>query len=1035
VARVTALAWLVLVGPALAQITPAPVEDEHQADDYLVTRWTTAQGLPQNTVNEIVQLANGELWLATFGGLARFDGHAFHVLDIASDEGLPANRIVSLAVAGDDALWFLTQQGHLGRVDGGRPRPLVPPPSVSADAISLFAESTGHIYCKAVDGSVWTTDGSRAWRRVLPPSGSGGVLHAFSAADAGETWVSWGHQLVRLAAGSSVASVRLPNPDPDVFPRAGGGVWLGLGRGLARVVDGRFERAYVQPSLDAQVTAVVSAGAGSLWIASGRDVLRLDRRPDGSWQRGPVMLSLPGGAQVRALTRDRRDNLWVGTDGGGLYRVHRSATRRFGAASGLGEITALAPDGEGGAFVASGCRGLFHLDSSGHVTSVTLQGRTDPEGLASEPCGISLGADRDGRVWARAGRRLFLVRRPGLDVRRVLADLPPVEGPVVATRGGSLWVISRTGLVRLVSTEGRVLRELAVPAPLMSASMGPDGDLWVGGDGAVFRVGRDAVRQFGPEQHVPRGLVRDILAEADGTVWIGSYGGGVGRLRDGRVARLTVEHGLPDNSVSRLLDDGRGRLWVSTNRGLAVVERRELQAVADGRLRMVAPVVLGPERGVAEANFGSPAGFADANGWLWFSTIEGVASIDAAAFPFNATPPRVRIESVSADGRPLAVGAVVRVPELTERVRVAFGVVELLYPERTRFRFRVEGLDRDWVDLGVGRVVDWAPPKPGRHRFLVEARNEDGVWSSTAAEVVFDVLPAWWQTTPLRAVALLTAVLSTVGAVRLRIRRIERRHAERLRLIEEQRDAGERLAGLRVQLEHVARVALAGELAGSLAHEVSQPIGAILNNAEAGRRHLLRHPQQPGQLGAIFDDIVADGLRASEIIRGLRGFLQPRGSTLSLVDLSGLVREMVPLVRRELAEARVQTDLALGVGLPAVEGHRVQLGQVVVNLVMNACEALAAVAGDRRITVATRLRDDRVELVVRDNGPGLAPEIAAHAFDAFVTTKPEGLGVGLAICRAIAEAHGGQLRAEPAQGGGLEVSLSLPPARPEVSRP
>jgi two-component system sensor kinase FixL len=118
--------------------------------------------------------------------------------------------------------------------------------------------------------------------------------------------------------------------------------------------------------------------------------------------------------------------------------------------------------------------------------------------------------------------------------------------------------------------------------------------------------------------------------------------------------------------------------------------------------------------------------------------------------------------------------------------------------------------------------------------------------------------------------------------------------------------------------------------------------------------------------------------------------------------------------------------------LPAVEGHRVQLGQVVVNLVMNACEALAPRAGDRRIVIATRAREDCVEIVVRDNGPGLAPEVAAHAFDPFVTTKPEGLGMGLAICRAIAEAHGGQLRTAPAPGGGLDVTLSLPPAQPEV---
>jgi C4-dicarboxylate-specific signal transduction histidine kinase len=154
---------------------------------------------------------------------------------------------------------------------------------------------------------------------------------------------------------------------------------------------------------------------------------------------------------------------------------------------------------------------------------------------------------------------------------------------------------------------------------------------------------------------------------------------------------------------------------------------------------------------------------------------------------------------------------------------------------------------------------------------------------------------------------------------------------------------------------------------------------------------------------------------------------------VSRLGLSGLVRETLPLVRRELADNRVRTTLELDEALPEVEGNRVQLGQVLVNLLMNACEALAGIDGDRQITIATRLRNGRAELAVRDNGPGLDPEIAARVFEPFVTTRPDGLGMGLAVCRAIAEAHAGHLRAEAAPGGGMEVTLSLPVAPGEES--
>ncbi|MFN8092910.1 MAG: ATP-binding protein [Vicinamibacteria bacterium] len=534
---------------------------------------------------------------------------------------------------------------------------------------------------------------------------------------------------------------------------------------------------------------------------------------------------------------------------------------------------------------------------------------------------------------------------------------------------------------------------------------------------------------------MPRGLVRDVLAEPGGNVWIGTYGGGVGRMRDGRVVGFAVREGLPDSSVSRILDDQRGRMWISTNRGIAVVDRAEMRAVAEGRARAVSPVVLGEERGVPEANFGSPAGFSDGKGRLWFGTIDGAVSLFAASFPFDGTPPTVRIEEVRAGGAALPGGSLVSVPPLTNRLHVAYTAFHSLYLERMLFRFRVEGVDADWVDAGSGREVDWSPRGPGRYRFLVQARNEDGVWSRSPAEVTVDVRPAWWQTLLFRVASGLAAGVAAVVLVRRRFRGLERRHAARLLALEEQRQAEARIDALRAQLAHVSRAALAGELAASLAHEVRQPIGAIVNNAEAGRRNLAQYLRQPAALEQIFDDIVADGMRASEVVRGLRGFLQPAGSETGPVGLSSLVREMLPLLRRELRENRVEVVLSLEDALPSVEGSRVQLGQVVVNLLLNACEALATTPGGRRVDVSTAVREGRVELVVRDNGPGPDASVADRLFEPFVTTKKDGLGVGLAICRSIAERHGGRLVAEVPPEGGLRMTLQLPATLAAEGRP
>jgi signal transduction histidine kinase/streptogramin lyase len=1007
--------WLVIGARLDAGSEPAQ-------GDYRISQWTTAEGLPQNTVNDILLLPNSELWLATFGGLARFDGHAFMVVDMASDEGLPANRIVSLAPTGAGAVLFLTQQGHLGRIDDGRST-LLAPSIGSAEALEMLVDRNGRIWCRSSDGTAWRIDGARTWQPVSGPSNSG-ALHDFaSSAESREAWAMWGDRLVNMTTGRD-ESVEWLEREAVVVPRAGGGVWLGLERGIGRYVDGRFERLQVQPALEGKVSAIESGGDGVLWVAITGDVSRLDRQADGSWRRTSLPLRLSSTVGVRTLRLDRQGSLWIGTVGGGLYRVNRLPTRRFGAESGLAGTSALMDDGQGGAFVADGCRRLHHLDATGVARPVRFEEPIDTE--LTGGCGISLATGPGHRVWARIGSRLFLLQRQGPAAQLITRDVPADEGPIAVNPAGAVWVVSRSGNVRLITPAGRSIREFPLPAPLVSASSAPDGALWIGGDGEVFRVGPESVARFGQAEHVPRGLVRDVLADSDGTVWIGTYGGGLGRLSAGQVVRFTALQGLPDNSVSRILDDGRGRIWISTNRGVAVLDRRELLAVAGGRARVMAPPVFGTERGVPEANFGSPAGFAEASGRLWFGTIDGAVSIDAAGFPFNPTPPAIRIEEIRADDEPLPSGPRVAVPPRTGRLRLRFTAVNQLYPDQMRFRFRVEGRDADWVDAGSERTVDWSPPGPGRHRFLVEARNEDGIWSSAPAEVVLDVLPAWWETAAFRVAGVAGLLLAAVVWVRRRTGAIERRHAERLRALDEQRKAEEQMASLREQLDHVSRAALAGELAASLAHEVGQPIGAIVNNAEAGKRHLSQYLRRPEDLKHIFDDIVADGMRASQVVQGLRGFLQSRGPEAGAIDLSALVREMLPLVRRELQNNRVELELALAEPLPPVEGLRVQLGQIVVNLVVNACEALAHEEGDRRITISTMARDRQVALVVRDNGPGLPADVAARVFEPFVTTKAEGLGVGLAICRSIAERHGGHLRADAVAGGGLEVTLTLP---------
>lgn len=1011
-------------GVALAQ--------EDRPQDYRVARWTTAEGLPQNTINDIVALPNGELWLATFGGVVRFDGNDFRVVDIAGDAGLASNRITALALAGTDAFWYVTQEGHLGRIEGGRARAVIAANRSMPDVIGLLA-ARGQFYVQTVDGDIWASDGTGPWRVFTRAPGDGtGGFNFLTRSRTGRPWASFGQSVLALTPAGG-APTPLPVSGLSVAGGIDGELWIGLRNGVAHYINGRVETLDVRPRLEAVITALLYVSDNELWVAGDGTVSHLTTQPDGTWRRAQLPLDLPDSLQIRSLSLDGEGNVWVGTNGRGLYRAHREATRRFGHDVGLGAVEALVSDGRGGAWAAASCAGVFHVDEAGNVEVVL------GAGSAGEPSGCENGfaAAPGGDVWIRSLTHIFRVRGTAPHISRLQVTLPDEAGPIVAVPDGTFWVASRSGDVRHVDAE-RVIEQVALPGPVVSLVMAPDGTLWAGGNGEIFHIpgGRRPVERIGASQGMPRGWVRDILVDPDGTVWIATYGGGLGHLRNGRMARLTMTEGLPDNALSRIIDDRHGRLWLSTNRGAAVLHRTEIAEVLAGTRRVLTPVVLGAERGVQEANFGMPAGFADQSGRMWFGTIDGIVRVDANRFPLNKTPPRVRVDGIFADERRLPLDGVVKIPAGTSRVRLNFGAMALRYPERLRFRYRIDGIDRDWVDVGGQRFATFTPAAPGNHRFLLQARNEDGVWGAAPVAVELAVLPAWWQTGAARLAAVAALVVVIFGLYRIRVQALEVRHHERVQAVEQRRRTEAQASALRTQLEHVSRLALAGELTASLAHEVKQPLQAIVANAEVAQHMVATGHASGVEFSEVLHDIVAQGIRASEVIGELREFLRADHPEMGPLDLSQLVHDMLPLMRREFEDHRVQVRVDLVEPVPAVEGRRVQLEQVIVNLLMNACEALAHVDGPRRVTVSTRVVAGRVEVVVSDNGPGLQADVADRLFEPFVSTKPKGMGMGLAISRSITDAHRGRLTAEASPGGGLTVVMSLPtlssPSEPEA---
>jgi two-component system, LuxR family, sensor kinase FixL len=236
----------------------------------------------------------------------------------------------------------------------------------------------------------------------------------------------------------------------------------------------------------------------------------------------------------------------------------------------------------------------------------------------------------------------------------------------------------------------------------------------------------------------------------------------------------------------------------------------------------------------------------------------------------------------------------------------------------------------------------------------------------------------------------------------------------------------------RDELAHVARITTMGELAASLAHELNQPLTAILSNAQAAQRFLAADPANIGEIGAILRDIVADDSRAGEVIRRVRELVKKGDLEIEALDLETIVREVVSLIRSDAILHNVHVVLEFDPGTPRIQGDKVQLQQVMLNLLLNAFQAMKdCPVAERQVTVRTELNNSMTIVAVRDRGEGLNDDQLEKIFQPFYTTKNNGLGLGLAISRSIVEAHGGRLWAQNNPDRGATICFTVPVEREE----
>lgn len=958
--------------------TTLSTESGQSSAEYRIDVWQTADGLPGNTVTAIQQTPDGYLWIGTLNGLVRFDGIRF--VGFGADSILQSVRVMALLAARDGSLWIGTDGAGLVRLRDGVSTAYDHTAGLGSDTVMALAEDAGGgIWVGTAGGLKLWRDGTFVPRRLLAGRGASDTS-VVTVDAAGAVWATVANQLLMTTNGSPLA--RSPANEPSAFSSVltavagrSGQVWFGGANGyIGAVSNGVVHVFREQPGqLLEAIWALCETRGGDVWAGTANGGLR--RLSDGRFYSVTTQEGLSDNS-VRCVVEDREGNLWVGTVGGGLNRVKLRKVTTYTTRDGLAHnvVMSLAEDRDGTVWIGSNCGGLT-VRSNGVFTPFYANYVLDNE------CIWSLLAGRDGAVWAGTwGGGLFEVR--GREVKHFQVLRQGDDEPVTALCDdgtGGLWIGTMAGGVKRFR-DGHISAAFSDPErlthPVTALLWESESRLWIGTGGgglALFENGR--LNRITRRDGLPSDAVRTIYRDSGGTLWIGT-GGGLATWKNRIVHAFTRACGLPDEVISQILEDDRGNLWFGCNQGIFRVARSDFDAVAAGRSAGVTAIPYGRAEGMEslECTGGfSPAGLRTRDGRLWFSTVKGLVMVDPAVITRNEPAPPVVVEEVTADGVPLSLhdnqsDGFEIVPGV-QRIEFRFTALSLVAPERNRFKYRLEGLEKDWVDAGHQRSTVYTHLPPGHYQFRVTACNNDGVWNESGASVRVSVRPRLWQTWWFRAGLVLALLagggwlvrITAVHRLRRKLRRLEEQHA-----LEKERSR--------------------------IAQDIHDELGANLTRIALLTEVGQKHRDQPQEVAADLGKISATAREAVRAMDAIVWAVNPRNDSLD---------HFANYVSQFTEEFLRPTAIRCRLDIPADLPERPISTEARHHLFLAVKEALNNVvrhSGASEVCVRLKMENNELSVAIEDNGRGIvAPVGGEHDGLGNIRRRLEGLGGRFAI--------------------------------------
>jgi two-component system, sensor histidine kinase ChiS len=1070
------------------------LEPDKSLTQYRLNLWNMRTGLPGNTVFSLTQTNDGYLWLGTQDGLVRFDGIRFQLFEKNKVPQLQSNVIRVLFADSNNNLWIGTSPTGLTMMKDGRFKDY--PSTICKGLESICAineDRNGNLWFGSLtQGLTCLKDGiftTYTTTNGLPHN----QVRFISKDSADGLWVTTAEGIIRVIRPGKFEIHAANNVLPHlktaaVFKKQPGDLLIGTGsNGLFQLHNGKFTHFNIASGLPhLTVTCIFEDSNGNPWI--GTDGGGLVLMKNGDFQSLPLENPRTCG-YINSIFEDREGSLWVGTLDSGVCQLCDSKFTTFANSEGI-EYNFI--------------NGIFHshdnhLWIASHNKVYKLKGKKAALELTvgKEPKNniiLSMIEDSKGFLWIgtlsgvlryKDGKTTTYRTNQGLSDNRIRC--------MMADGKGNVWIGTENGLNRFNIKDQSVT--------VFTTSMGLHSNLiehvfkdhnetvWVFTGSGTNLVKQGKVSNIPPLEGLSNRLgknlenfiVRSSYEDKNGTIWLGSTNGLL-RLEGRSIFHYDNRCGLIDNHVYSILEDDAGHLWLAGRNGISRISKGELIAVARKDISHLHPDTYNELDGMKSRRC-TGRGCRGPDGKLWFPTSVGVTMIDPYQIKNNRPPPSLIIETLVVDGESVNMlpymqnniqveenssqetrGSNKRLEIMPGKIRLDFHytAASFINPEKIKFKIKLEGYDKDWVDMGTRRNTTYTGLPPGKYTFKATGCNADGKWSQEFTSLTFYLKPYFFQTTWFYIVTALMLLSAGLFFPILRIRQLKTRSQKLNRLVElRTRDLNERTT----EAENAHRELLRSQKiiesknAQLEAHSKKlQDIDEMKSHFFANISHEFRTPLTliTGPLEQIIAETNDNSLKAkmSMMLRNSRRLLTLVNQLLELAKFdSGIMKlkasrqNIVSLVQKitmcfeslahhnkiELIYERAESNIPVYFDADKLE-------KIITNLLSNAFNYTPK-GGAITVTVKKEsgvegFPEDCAKISVRDTGAGIPPDQLPHIFERFYRGKNnhgyhrKGTGIGLALTKELIELHKGDIRVysrnEQDNNRGTEFIIWLP---------